>query len=206
MNAFGKAIPPIIKPVHHWYNPIHLPRMSYKCYYCDNKVASEIGYESPGSGIGQLHAYIYICSCGYPTYFDHIVNQIPLFKFGSNVEYIPTKNVEELYQESRKCYSVGAFTSAILACRKILMNVAADKGAPVGRRFIEYINYLDTNHYIVADSRQYIDQIRNLGNEATNEIAPKTKGDAELAIYFTENLLRNLYEAPGKLQASQQSI
>lgn len=44
-------------------------------------------------------------------------------------------DVHDLYDEARLCTSTGAYTSAVLTCRKILMHVAVEKGASEGENF-----------------------------------------------------------------------
>jgi hypothetical protein len=105
--------------------------------------------------------------------------------------------VDELYEEARRCMSVSAYTSAVLACRKILMNVAvAEKVAKEGESFVTYVEALADAGYVPPKGKAWLDRIRKLGNEATHEIAPKSRADAEAALTFTEMLLRLTYEYP----------
>ncbi len=94
--------------------------------------------------------------------------------------------------------SVSSYTAAVLTCRKILMNVAVDKGAPPGKKFIEYVNYLDTNNYLSVSGRDWVDHIRNKGNEANHEIHLMSMEDAKELIAFTDMLLRLVYEFPNR--------
>lgn len=113
--------------------------------------------------------------------------------------YLP-KGVEQLYEEARNCISVNAFNSSILSCRKLLMNVAHSKGAEEGKKFIYYVDYLNTNHYIPPNSLAWVDHIRKKGNQATHEILNMTRDDAMELLDFTEILLRNVFEMPGKMK------
>ena len=89
---------------------------------------------------------------------------------------------------------MNAFTSSVLACRKILMHVAVDKGAKEGESFQFYVNYLDEEGYIPREGKAWIDEIRNKGNVATHEIILINKEDAEEILKFTELLLIMNYE------------
>jgi len=51
-------------------------------------------------------------------------------------------DVASLHAEARSCVTVNAFTSAVLTCRKLLMHLAVEKGAPEGKSFLEYVEYL----------------------------------------------------------------
>ena len=93
-----------------------------------------------------------------------------------------------------------AFTASVLACRKLLMHVAVSKGANVGLKFIEYVEYLAKNHLIPVWSEDWVDHIREKGNEANHEILIMKKEDAEDLISFSEMLLKLVYEFPANIQ------
>ena len=86
-----------------------------------------------------------------------------------------------------------------------LMNIAVSKGAKEGLSFQEYVNYLDSKRYTPPDSKEWVDHIRKKGNEATHEIALKTKNDAIELINFVEMLLKFIYEFPGKMKTKKES-
>lgn len=58
--------------------------------------------------------------------------------FGPTIDGLP-EEVLESYSEARRCMEVNAYTAAELICRKILMHVAADKGADEGKSFAAYL-------------------------------------------------------------------
>ena len=146
-----------------WPNLRTVTEESYICGYCSYEVAPGFGYPGPD------HHRIYICpKCSKPTYIaGHL--QVPGAAYGNAVNSL-TKSVGGLYEEARKCMTVSSYTAAVLACRKLLMNIAVEKGAERGKRFIEYVEYLDDKHYIPPDGRGWVDHIRTKGNEATHEI------------------------------------
>jgi len=182
-----------------WHGAENLPAKSYTCGYCRKVVGPDQGFsEEPKPAEDYTGHWIYICSfCRQPTYFDS-VQQTPGAPFGSDVASLPN-DVQELYQEARRCMTVSAFTGAVLLCRKILMNVAVSKGAVEGEPFIKYIEYLDAKGYVPPDGKKWVDHIRKKGNEATHEIKRMWQHDGEKLITFTEMLLRFVYEFPAKI-------
>ncbi|MGU8354920.1 DUF4145 domain-containing protein [Clostridium perfringens] len=182
-----------------WYATGEVESRTYKCGYCGERVAINKGYGCLFRD-EQFIARIYIChNCNKPTFFDNNGTQTPGVLYGDEVEYLSSE-VKELYDEARNCFSVNAFTSSILCCRKLLMNCAVDQGAEEGKQFVYYINFLEENHYTPKNIKNCIDKIRTLGNEGTHKIESRTKEEAELAIDFTALVLKMIYEAPGKLR------
>ncbi|MCH7721075.1 MAG: DUF4145 domain-containing protein, partial [Planctomycetes bacterium] len=111
-------------------------------------------------------------------------------------------DVASVYEEARCAYSAEAFTGAVILCRKLLMNIAVQKGADSDNTFKGYVDHLETKHYTPPDSGVWIDKIRSLGNEANHELRVMSQEDAELAIEFSEMLLRFIFEYPGRANAS----
>ena len=121
--------------------------------------------------------------------------------FGEEVRHVP-EVIVNLYDEARKSMTIHGYTTAVMACRKILMNVAKDKNLKKDRpTFAECIDYLKDKHHVSADNMESLKYIKDRGNEANHEIKPKSKEEAELTISFTEMLLKNAYELQGKLKA-----
>jgi hypothetical protein len=126
-----------------WLNINVIESHEFSCGHCGARVASDRGYYSQLPLAGQ-RVMIYICPhCACPS-FIHGRIQIPAVAHGNNVAHVP-ENVYSLYNESRKCIASSCYTAAVLACRKLLMNIAVTEGAAEGLRFIEYINYLADN-------------------------------------------------------------
>lgn len=184
----------------YWKDTLDLKRKSYTCYNCGEKILSEEGYSCTSSSYDSIDkGVIYICHvCKAPTYFISGY-QIPECFYGENIEHLPG-DISLTYDEARKCFSVAAYTSSVLCCRKILMNISCEKGAEEGKQFIYYVNYLSDNGYVPPNGKVWVDKIRNLGNEATHKLEVKSKEDAELAITFTSMLLKFIYEFPKLLE------
>lgn len=181
-----------------WQSRQELSAKRYLCGHCGTEVTSNQGYHEDTRNYN-----IWLCPCGCPTFFDNEGRQYPGYSFGNAVSGIKSSKVNELYEEARRCTAAPAYTAAVLACRKLLMHIAVEKGAPTGKRFIEYVKYLSDNHYVPPDGKQWADYIRQKGNEATHEISLMTKQDAEDLISFTEMLLKFVYEFPAKIRSTQ---
>lgn len=123
--------------------------------------------------------------------------QIPGAPYGSDVDNLP-KDVFALYAEVRRCVQYTAYTAAVLSLRKLLMHVAVDCGAEENRKFVEYVKYLDDEHYIPPSARAWVDTLRTYGNEATHQIELMSEGEAKRLLDFAEMLLKLVYEFPAK--------
>jgi hypothetical protein len=178
-----------------WYSIGTDTPIEYRCGYCDTVVGSRAGYYH------HQHPQVFrirICpNCNRPTFFEDKV-QTPGVAFGEYVGNLP-EQVAELYQEARRCTSIGASTAAVLCCRKILMHIAIDKGAEPGRKFIEYVNHLVEAGYVPPDGRGWVDHIRATGNEANHEIKIMSPDTASELVVFVEMLLRFIYDLPSRV-------
>ena len=184
-----------------WESIQGLESRSYTCGYCGNALASEKGWVARLSRQGPFGAFIYVChQCWQPTFFDHTQRQTPGVVFGGPVTDIPEKMVEQLYEEARKTTGAGAYTAAVLCCRKLLMHIAVFKGATPGDTFINYVQFLADKNFIPPDAKDWVDHIRKKGNEANHEIAIMTKGDAEELLSFCEMLLKVIFEFPATIK------
>lgn len=188
-----------------WQNIGTHESKNYTCGYCGNSLASEKAFT--GTMVinhrNQNVANIYICHhCSKPTFFDLLNDdkQTPGASFGNDVDNIEDEGVKNLYAEARNCYSANSFTSVVLDCRKLLMHIAVSKGAEKNLKFIQYVEYLANNNYIPPDAKDWVDQIRSKGNEATHEIVIMAKEDAEDLLSFIEMLLKIIYEFPANIK------
>lgn len=179
-----------------WKNTNEVSGHSYNCGYCGT-FSSPSRYYYCDDSRGLTTGVIFICSkCNQPTFIDDFTStQTPGPIIGREINHLP-EPIRSMYDEARRCVTVGANTSAVLACRKILMNVAVQEGAEVDKNFHYYVNFLETNNFLPPKGRQWVDQIRIKGNEATHEITSMTLQDATELINFIEMLLRFVYEFP----------
>ncbi len=180
-----------------WNNAGAVAPRGYDCGYCGHRVGPNLGFAGFAVS-GSIEAYVYICShCTRPTFFDPWNGQTPGATFGAAVDFLPD-GVRELYDEARRCMAVSAYTSAALACRKLLMNVAVDRGAEENKKFVQYVDWLANNNYVPPGSHGWVGQIKDTGNEATHEIDLVEREEAEKVISFTEMLLKFVYEFPAR--------
>ena len=125
-------------------------------------------------------------------------SQLPGVSPGQEVANIPN-DVAQLYAEARVSIAANAYTAAVLACRKLLMNVAVSQGAAEGLSFVAYVEHLASSGYIPPNGRVWVDHIRKKGNEATHEIRLMDRAAAEELVTFAEMLLKFVYEFPARV-------
>lgn len=175
-----------------WQGLMNVPAGAYTCGYCGLAVGQALGYFSPDK-----LAFIYPCPrCDMPTVIQGD-RQIPGVAFGSPVHHLP-EDVAAVYTEARNCMAVNAFTGAALLCRKLLMNIAVQKGAAERLYFTEYVKYLEAHSHISVDSLSWVAHIREKGGEATHLVAPTSREDAEDLLLFTEMMLKTIYDYPAR--------
>lgn len=181
-----------------WSNLSNITRRSFKCGYCGKDVAPSSGYFGQNPAVSIL-----ICpNCSNPTFFTTDGEQNPKTRLGEEIQGITDLGVAALYNEARDCTAVGAFTSAVLICRKILMNLAVQHGANENEKFIYYVDYLATAGYVPPNGKAWVDEIRKKGNEATHEIKIMNEPEAKQILKFVEMLLRFNFEFPTMLNPS----
>lgn len=186
-----------------WQAPGGIPQFSFDCAYCGDRVNSTSGWQliSIATNKPGVRAAIRICpGCLGPNVFGSQDDRYPGIGFGSPVPGLP-RDLDSLYEEARSSASAGAYTAAVLVCRKMLMNIAVTEGAAEGKKFIEYVQYLSDKNFVPPNGTAWVDYIRTRGNEATHEINLMTETDAKALIIFLEMLLRFIYEFPKMVPA-----
>lgn len=173
-----------------WYGISELESKNYICGYCGRDITSNKGF------ITKSHnEKVYIChNCNGATYFNYKHEQTPSYLYGKEFEVEIPDDINNLYEEARKCYSVGAYSAVSMCCRKLLMHIAVQCGAKENLNFIEYVNYLDTENYIPKNSKKWVDIIRSKGNETNHEIKISDKKEAQQLIKFIEIIITLIYE------------
>ncbi len=185
-----------------WNNQTGLKPYRYKCGHCENLVASNQGYGgSVPREYGQRYeGFVYICpNCERPTFLACFGNAIrekfPAASFGDSVGHLPDE-VKELYDEARRCMKAGAYTAAVMVCRKLLMHIAVEKGGDENENFAYYVDWLQENHFIPPDGKSWVDRVRTKGNAANHEILLMKQEEAEELITFLAMLMKFIYEFP----------
>ena len=185
-----------------WQNLSTIEEFSYTCGYCGMKTGVNVGYQ-----VGKKTHRIYICGgCKRPSFFEvdrdyGEVFQTPAPAYGDDLQNL-SQEIEQLYNQARRCIQAGAYTGCILICRKILMHVAVEEGAKPGESFLSYVTYLETNNYITPKAKGWVDYIREKGNQENHEVGLSSLEDATLLIDFTSMLLRNVYDFPARVPKS----
>lgn len=184
-----------------WQNKTTIESRKYVCGFCGSTVASSQGYCTNDTTNG-YQGFIYICPhCDGPSFILGS-KQLPGVAPGNTVQHLPA-DIEVLYNEARQAVSVNAFTAAVLACRKLLMNIAVNHGAKEGATFVSYVEHLANAGFVPPNGRAWVDHIRSKGNEATHEIKLMSSTEATELISFAEMLLKFIYEFPSKIPTPQ---
>lgn len=174
---------------------VNHPSSSYnnlECGYCGKSVSAHIVATYSVSN-GRLIWWEMCPSCSYGSVRDSEGHVYPTKKFGDHLQGLPG-NIEEAYDEAGNCFSVKAYSACTLICRKILMQIAVDKGDTTNKKFVEYIDYLKNEGYITRVMSDWVNKIREAGNESTHEIPAASEEKAKSILLFTVQLLRNVYE------------
>ena len=189
-----------------WQKPDTLKARLYCCGFCSAHVSAEKGMQSYHSNTGAHNFFIYLCPyCNGPTFMTDQGDQHPPPVFGNPVSNVPN-DLKKLYDEARRCTGQHCYTSSVLACRKILMNISVSQGAKEGLKFIEYVNYLSEKNFIPPNGKHWVDYIRKKGNEATHVIALMEAKDARDLLIFIEMLLKFIYEFPSMIDKTAEVV
>lgn len=148
---------------------------------------------------------------------------ISIFRKGGGEEIYPPRthqqpidnlpgDVAEMWEEANLTHSVGANTSAVLMCRKIVFATAVRCGLPEKNdkgwapKFEECVNFL-VNEGILTKriKNSWADSIRLWGNAATHELKSVRQSTALKAIEFTRMILRMAFEFEANARAENQS-
>jgi hypothetical protein len=106
----------------------------------------------------------------------------------------------EVWNEVRECLGVGAYTAAVMLCRKLLMHIAVGHGLQAKNEkdfapnFTQCVDHLLSEGVVTARMKPWIDRIKDVGNEANHELAPVSKESALDVATFTQKLMELAYE------------
>lgn len=181
-----------------WLSRNKLKAKGYTCGFCGDKVSSVQGYFT-GREAGLNTLDLYICpSCNAPTLFTIAGDQFPEALPGNSVPNVP-EDLSNLFDEARNSAAVGAYTAAVMICRKMLMRIAVEQGAKQGEPYASYVDYLVEKGYIPPTGKEWADYVRKLGHEANHDIQLMQREDALALITFVEMILRFVYEFPSMM-------
>lgn len=98
--------------------------------------------------------------------------------------------------ESKYCYSIGAFRASAVMARRAMQNACMEKGA-TKRNLIEQINELKENGTITNDLKEWADVVRWVGNDAAHPNKDQVEQDDSKDILdLAEQFLHIIYVAP----------
>jgi hypothetical protein len=105
-------------------------------------------------------------------------------------------DLAQLYEEAAVSFAAGAYTSASMVCRKLLMATACQEGDTDGKNFAQYVDYVTNVALTYPKAKASIDKIRDIGNDANHKIDFVTPADAEKAMQIVTYMLTALYSLP----------
>lgn len=141
----------------------------------------------------------YLCSsCRQPSVLVDGVIQ-PSSRPLRTPKGLPTTD-RAIWEEARSCLGVHAYSATVMLCRKLLLHVAVEKGLPPKNKqnrapsYMDAVRHLESSGVITADMREWVDQIKSIGNDANHELTPIAESQANDVATFTEQLLILAYE------------
>ena len=162
--------------------------IDHTCGHCGKAVAGIV----VAKHTGMFAQWLACPSCKRGSVLNYgIITPTPLL--GEDIKGLESP-IKDAYLEARKSISSKSYTACVLMCRKILMNVAVEKGASQGESFMEYIDYMIKTGHITVTMKEWVNKIRNNGNVATHEIPSPNSEKANTTLAFTALLLKNVYE------------
>lgn len=141
----------------------------------------------------------YLCTnCRRPSVLDHGVVKPETRPLRTPRGLPPTDMV--IWDEVRSCLGVYAYSATVMLCRKLLLHIAVDKGLPAKNSrnrapsYLDAVKHLESAGVITADMREWVEEIKDIGNDANHELTPITDIQATDVATFTEQLLVLAYE------------
>jgi len=178
-------------------NPKHIQYVCGACAQSTNgRVVAEIQRPSDGATVSWC-----VCTCPKqePAVLveraGEVITQLPEaseFVVGDN--WPP--ELAQLYEEAAKSYAAGAYTSATMVCRKLLMVCACQEGATDGKSFTEYVSHITDTVLTFPKAKDAIDKIRKIGNDANHSVRFVGRDDAKRALSIVTYMLNSMYSLP----------
>lgn len=94
----------------------------------------------------------------------------------------------------RKASAVNSYSLVVMGGRKLLMHIAVSLGATENLKFVQYVKYLEDNHFTPPKSKAWVKQIKDMGNESNHEVSLASNADAAKIIKFLDLLMTFNYE------------
>lgn len=116
------------------------------------------------------------------------------------VDHLPL-DVSEFYENALRVLQANVPDAAAVQLRKTLEAAAAHKGIKE-RQLVSSIKKLVEQGYVTLDFKDVMTHIRQIGNAGAHYTDVRlTKSEVERSLRFTTQVLRNLFEVPGELEA-----
>lgn len=116
------------------------------------------------------------------------------------VDHLPS-DVSEFYENALRVLQANVPDAAAVQLRKTLEAAAAHKGIRE-RQLVSSIKKLVEQGYVTLDFKDVMTHIRQIGNAGAHYTDVRlTKSEVERSLRFTTQVLRNLFEVPGELEA-----
>lgn len=179
-------------------------------------LAIALGLPPEGSDLNNGRAAWLVCTvCGagaFATgYENHAHTVTPSPKPLEVPKYLPNQ-IEEAWRESLNCFTVEAYSSVALMCRKIIFYMAVEEGLPAedsrgrGPNFTECVDHLVDEGVITRRQKEdWGDSIRKIGNTATHTLDFIDLDSAKKSLDFTLMLLKLRYTYPAQAAGGQES-
>jgi hypothetical protein len=126
------------------------------------------------------------------------MNTIPYICEFEDIPNIPDNNIKKMYKEIRDSYSIGAYTCSVTCCRTLLAHIAVEAGAESNKSFQYYVNYIERNCLAAFTNKDWLDDIRNSGNDCVHDLVIADKNLARDMIHLINIVLNNMYNIPTK--------
>lgn len=170
------------------------PPIPIFCGNCETAVSADV--VAGHLGIADSPVWLKCPACGDGSVMTVARVVYPPMPTGGHVKDLPA-DVERAWREARTAHSVAAYTASEIMCRKILMHVAVGVSASKpGKRFVEYVDALESTGHIPPHLKPVVDRVRGRGNAANHELPASTEQDSLMTLKITEFLLRGTYELP----------
>ena len=160
----------------------------YVCGHCGTAV---VGWVVAQAMVDYQRQWLLCPQCGMGSVRNDNTILPPPQTF-PNVDGLPER-IAGLYGEARMSFESQIYTGCEILCRKILMNVAVDKGAKPDKKFVQYVAYLESNGHVVSSLKNMATVVKDNGNAAAHEIDPPSRERAEYTLKFTRRILDTVY-------------
>ena len=170
-----------------------------ECPHCEAPHLVRVAMASNPDDFGQGTRWLRCVGCGQGSVIDDAEVLHPSPKPMRVPDGLPPVDVA-IWDEIRACLGIGAYTAAVMLCRKLLFHVAVSHGleekdsrnrAP---SYMEAVKHLESEGVFTARMRKWVDRVKDVGNNANHELSPISRSQAFDVATFTEKLLELAYE------------